>query len=349
MTGNIYYTLAMDTPDAIIQAVQNADDGIYVTDRTGRIIYANEAIGRILERDPSELVGEPTSIFRSGEMPREYYQRLWNTVLSGHVWRELITNRRLNGELYEASQTITPILDDDGTVTMMVAVQRDLTRHRQLEHEAATSRSELETAVLRRDVMLRELNHRVKNDFLLVASILHLQASRSDVEEIAEELTRAASRVRILGEMYRLFQYPGGDGSVHLPAFLRELENFWRSTILPRHVSIVLEIDDLRIATESAIAIGIIANELVANAIKHGLSGGDGGTVRVRGVHTPDVDLRFTIADDGPGLPAEVLGRERHGLGISVVRSLAEQRGGRLIMQNTPDAGSLVGVEIPLK
>lgn len=338
----------MTTPDAIIRAVQSADDGIYVTDRSGRILYANDAIGRILERDPAELPGQRTSIFRSGEMPREYYERLWATVLSGHVWRELITNRRSNGELYEASQTITPIVDDDGTVTMMVAVQRDITRHRRLEHEAASSRSELETALLRRDVMLRELNHRVKNDFLLVASILHLQASRSNIAEIAEELTRAAGRIQILGEMYRLFQYPGGDGSVRLAAFLEELRTFWMSTVLPTGVSIHLEAEDLTIGTESAIAVGIIANELVSNAIKYGVAGRDTASVLVEARRMPEDVLRFSVRDDGPGLPAEVLGREVQGLGISVVRSLAEQRGGHLIMKNDAESGTFVGVEIPL-
>lgn len=335
----------MTSPEAIARAVQSADDGIYVTDREGNILYANEAVSRILGCDTDDLVGKHTSIFKSGAMPGEYYRRLWRTVLSGHVWRELVVNQRFDGERYEASQTITPIIDDDGSVTMMVAVQRDLTRHSQLEHEASASRTELETAVLRRDTMLRELNHRVKNDFLLVASMLHLQASRSEMAEIAEELTRAAGRIGILSEMYGLFQFPGHRTSVALPGYIEELVNFWKRTILPSTIDVRQEIIDRQISSDLAIAVGIVANELVTNAIKHALKNRPIGQLTIRTEERGEMLLAFEVCDSGPGLPAEVLTGETEGLGFSVVRSLAEQHGGCLIMSNS-ETGACIGVEV---
>lgn len=342
----VYTVPIMASFEMVIKAVQSADDGIYVTDRDGTIIYANNAVARILGCNDTDLIGRSTSVFHSGVMPHEYYARLWTTVLSGHVWRELITNRRFNGEHYEASQTITPIVGENGAITMMIAVQRDLTQqHRELEREVSTAQTDLEAELIRRDTMLRELNHRVKNDFLLVASMLHLQAADSGTEEIAEELRSAAGRIQVLSEMYQMFQFPGKREAVPLPDFIEELLDFWKSTVLPPSVVLHREVTDRSISGDLAIALGIAANELIANAVKYGLTNGSDLRIAIRTEEHDPAILSFEVCDSGTGLPEEVLSRESLGLGLSVVRSLAEQHGGTLRMTNT-DSGACVGIGV---
>ncbi|RLM70824.1 PAS domain S-box protein [Halorubrum sp. Atlit-8R] len=115
--------------------VEHAGHAIYVTDTDGRIEYVNPAFTEHTGYEPEEALGETPAILNSGEMPDEYFDALWATLLDGEVWEEEIVDRRRDGEPYHAHQTIAPVVDDDGEVSRFVAIQTDIT-----ERKAATGR-----------------------------------------------------------------------------------------------------------------------------------------------------------------------------------------------------------------
>jgi len=110
--------------------VEHAGHAIYVTDLDGKIEYVNPAFSRHTGYDASEVLGETPAILNSGEMPDEYFDALWATLLDGEVWEEEIVDRRRDGELYHARQTIAPVVDDDGEVSRFVAIQTDITERK---------------------------------------------------------------------------------------------------------------------------------------------------------------------------------------------------------------------------
>jgi PAS domain S-box-containing protein len=333
------------SPDLLYRAVETADDGIYVTDAAGRIVFANQAILTIVGYHEATFVGSRTSIFRSGKMSPEYYQRLWQTVLSGAVWREVIVNRRENGEFYEAFQTITPVLGDDGNVEFMIAVQRDLSKVRELERELTRSQTEVERLLDEKDTLLQEVYHRVKNDVEMVKSLLQLQAESAASPEAREAISLAAGRVAIISRTYGLLQDRGAGEDTSLSEFLDYLAANWRESVLPDRLRLEVAAGSERLASRFLISIGLLCNEGVTNASKYALAGTGSPNIviSVRMQEDPAGGasrIVVTIRDNGPGYPEDVISGARRGFGLKVVAAIVQQHNGRLSLRN--DSGGVL-------
>jgi len=125
-------------------AVEQAADAIYITDRDGLIEYVNPGFEQITGYTRDEAIGQTPRLLRSGHHDAGHYQDLWKTLLDGRVFHGTMVNRRRNGEIYYAEMTITPILDPAGAVTHFVAVGKDMTDRRvrqEQEMELALARS----------------------------------------------------------------------------------------------------------------------------------------------------------------------------------------------------------------
>ena len=116
-------------------AVQQTADAVLITDSTGVIEYVNPAFERTTGYSFSEMVGQTPRVLRSGRQPPEYYDRLWSTILRGDPFNGSPTNRRKDGTLYDAEQSITPIRGSSGEITHFVSVMRDMTERRQIEEQ----------------------------------------------------------------------------------------------------------------------------------------------------------------------------------------------------------------------
>ena len=115
------------------KAVEVAGHAIYITDRNGVIEYVNPSFVKTTGYDQSSIIGKKTSVIKSKKMGQQYYKKLWETILKGDVWCEEVINKRKNGELYTALQTISPIINDTGSIESFVAVQMDITRQKEVE------------------------------------------------------------------------------------------------------------------------------------------------------------------------------------------------------------------------
>ncbi|ELZ47133.1 PAS/PAC sensor signal transduction histidine kinase [Halorubrum coriense DSM 10284] len=125
--------------------VEHAGHAIYVTDVDGTIEYVNPAFTDHTGYDVDEALGETPAILNSGRMPDEYFDALWSTLQAGEVWEEEIVDRRHDGELYHAHQTIAPVADDDGEISRFVAIQTDIT-----DRKAAMGRLKQYRAIVER-------------------------------------------------------------------------------------------------------------------------------------------------------------------------------------------------------
>ncbi len=121
------------------RAVQEAGYAIYITDGDGSIRYVNPAFERITGYEEQEVIGKDPRILSSGMMPEVYFTSLWNTILQGELWDEQVINRRRDGTIYYANQTIAPITDEAGKVSSFVAIQGDVTLQREAERRLKES------------------------------------------------------------------------------------------------------------------------------------------------------------------------------------------------------------------
>jgi PAS domain S-box-containing protein len=125
-------------------ALQAAANGIFITNREGDINWINPAFSKLTGYSYNDVIGQNPRLIASGKQTQEYYQRMWDTILSGQVWRSEITNQRKDGSTYVEDQTITPILDEQGKITNFIAIQQDITERIRAEQELIQTNELLE-------------------------------------------------------------------------------------------------------------------------------------------------------------------------------------------------------------
>ncbi|MGM0442762.1 MAG: sensor domain-containing diguanylate cyclase [Fibrobacterota bacterium] len=126
------------------KSFDNADDMFYITDRNAKILYVNSSFERISGYSFTEAFMKTPRLFKSGAMSRDYYDELWEHILSGGIWREEIINKRKDGSLYTAYQSITPLKDHAGHIIHFSVILRDITKEKKLLERIQTARYESE-------------------------------------------------------------------------------------------------------------------------------------------------------------------------------------------------------------
>jgi len=115
------------------KAVEVAGHAIYITDIKANIEYVNPAFLKLTGYDYSSVIGKSTNILKSNKMDNTYYKELWRTLLKKDLWCEEVINKRKDGQLYTALQTISPIINENGVIENFVAIQMDITRQKEVE------------------------------------------------------------------------------------------------------------------------------------------------------------------------------------------------------------------------
>ncbi len=121
----------------LLNAVEHTDDLVFITDREGLIQYVNEAFVRATGYTREEAVGRTPRLLKSNRQDPAHYADLWRTITAGGVFRKMIVNRRKNGEMFQADQTITPMRDMSGAITHFVSVAKDMTETLRMERSEA--------------------------------------------------------------------------------------------------------------------------------------------------------------------------------------------------------------------
>lgn len=128
--------------ERLSNVVEQTADSVFMTDRTGAIVYVNPAFEQTTGYSREEALGSTPRLLKSGEHDRQFYKELWDTVLGGRVFRGTLLNRKKNGQIFHSEQTISPIVGADGRCESLVSVAKDITERLRTERQEA----ELEAA-----------------------------------------------------------------------------------------------------------------------------------------------------------------------------------------------------------
>jgi two-component sensor histidine kinase len=189
------------------------------------------------------------------------------------------------------------------------------------EAEVHASRDRYAALAAEREVLLREVNHRVGNSLQIIASLLHLQANSTTQEDIKAALTNAMGRVAAVAQVHRRLYTSHDLKSVLLNQYLDALlEDLRRSAEGNRMSRLTLKAQPIEIDPDRAVAIGIIVNELVMNAVKYAYPDG-AGPIHVD-LSAQGDDVVLSIADNGVGLNARTDPRST-GMGQRIVTAMA--------------------------
>src|ERR1700704_4738041 len=191
------------------------------------------------------------------------------------------------------------------------------------EAEVHASRDRFAALAAEREMLLREVNHRVGNSLQIIASLLHLQANSSTEDDVKAALTNAMGRVAAVAQVHRRLYTSHDLKSVLLNQYLDALlEDLRRSAEGNKMSRLTVKAEPVEIDPDRAVAIGIIVNELVMNAVKYAYPNG-AGPIHVD-LRAQGDDLLLSIADDGVGLNVKADPRST-GMGQRIVSAMASK------------------------
>jgi two-component sensor histidine kinase/sensor domain CHASE-containing protein len=201
----------------------------------------------------------------------------------------------------------------------------------------------------RKEVLLKEIHHRVKNNLQVISSLLDLQARAAGDPVTARLLRESKDRVRSMALIHEKLYQAGGAEGVLFPDYVKDLtarlcHSFACSADT---VSVEVEAGDLSLDMDSAVPLGIIINELLTNALKYAYPGGSSGKVRVTMRREGPGVLCLALSDDGVGLPAGMDWRNPSTLGLRIVNTLVTQLRGTLSVGPGPGASFTVTFPAP--
>jgi len=218
------------------------------------------------------------------------------------------------------------------------------------EAETREGRDRFERLAAERALLIREVNHRVGNSLQLIASMLTLQANAAQDDGVREALTDATGRVLAVAQLHRRLYTSDDVQSVAVDQYLAALiDDLRRSSESSELAHISLAAEPVAVEPDRAVAIGVIVNELVMNALKYAYPDGR-GEIRVALSCLPDGQVRLTVEDDGIGWQVPMPDRRmaRDGLGLVGIRERVADLGGRFRIEGTSGKGTRLTIELPL-
>jgi two-component sensor histidine kinase len=205
----------------------------------------------------------------------------------------------------------------------------------------------LKAALDRHQILLKEVNHRVKNSLQVVSSMLQLQARSVGDPDLSERLTEASSRVSAVGRAYERLAYNADHDNVDLVEYLRQIVGDLEPTVAPCKIEFDAP-EEIQFAADRAILVGLILNELVSNAGKYAYPDCPSGSIWVRLVQPDNKSVLVSVRDEGAGLPLGFDPTASKGLGTRLVNALSKQLGAELTRPMSP-IGTDCELLVPLK
>lgn len=204
----------------------------------------------------------------------------------------------------------------------------------------------------RKEMLVREADHRIKNNLQMVESLLRIQAHSGLDSANRAELKLAATRIGVIAQIHDLIQACGDSETVDFGKYLHELCSYLGQCmgIDGQQRALIVEVDSLHVPATTAQTLALIVNELLTNAFQHAFPPNQPGTVWVQSSCRPDGALVVTVADDGKGLPEcfwvdNCASAHDARLGLRLVPKLAEQLGARL--EVVPKSGTRFTLTLP--
>ncbi len=236
-------------------------------------------------------------------------------------------------------------------VAAMLVWQQSEKAHYRARFEAETVRRQNEERHLaEKDTLLKEIHHRVKNNLQVVASLLNLQAARTRQPEVVAALQDTRNRVHSMALLHEVLYRSPSLARVSLPSYIQELcTHLLRAHgAVAKRVTMRYQVLRVGLSLEHAVPCGLIVNELVSNALKHGIEKGRGGHVTVELQRLAAAQFCLRVSDDGAGLPPDLDPATTGTLGLRLVTSLAGQLGGTLVIERPPTGGTALAVLFPV-
>jgi two-component sensor histidine kinase len=228
-------------------------------------------------------------------------------------------------------------IEDDTGVPLFRLLALARTTARDGRHE------ELSRKVQERDLQLRELQHRVKNNLQMITALIRLEAKNQPGDGTAASFSKLAGRVEALAILYRaLFNEDRAD-SIDLGVYLSQIASSVMAAQAVEGIHLELQVDTWPVSLDVAMPTGLVINELMTNALKHAFVGREGGTIKLKSL-VDETGCRITVSDDGVGLGPDAVWPRPGKLSALIVESLRQNAHAQVTTESSPGTGTKVQI-----
>jgi PAS domain S-box-containing protein len=302
---NIFALTPAIAADDIVTAMSNV---LFLVEKDGSILFANCSAETLLQYTENELIGQPL-----------------NRIFEEHIWDRTKESGQKSGVSSQECTVITkdgrkiPILlslsvvrDKNGNDLGMVCVGSDLTDHKKAEEAH------------KKDLLLKEIHHRVKNNMQIISSLLNLQCQYISDKKYQEMFRESQNRIRSMSLIHEKLYQSQDLEIVNFHEYISSLVNGLIRSYSNPNISVTIDVDDIFLDVDIAVPCGLIINELVSNALKHAFPDRK-GEITVE-FHDRDGTYTLMVADDGVGMPHTIDYRTTETLGLRLVVMLGEDQ-----------------------
>ncbi len=350
-------------------AVQQSPVSVVITDVRGIIEYVNPKTTEITGYAMDELIGQNPRIFSSGEIPKESYKILWETIISGKEWRGEFHNKKKNGELYWESASISSIVNENNIITNFLAVKEDITEKKLMEQYLIAAKEKSEIMNRLKSNFLENMSHELRTPLVSIngfSEILKEELTDPAMKDMANQINIAGTRLtNTLISILDLAKLEA-----------EKIEFKFEEIDIVKETKVVIDalkpladrkglnlnsiFCDTNVSFRSDInAFHSILTNLVDNAIKFT----NWGEIILEYTRSSGA-LIIKVTDTGIGIAEEHLqyifdefrqvseGFDRkfegNGLGLSVTKKIVENLGGTISVKSEPGVGTTFIVELPI-
>jgi len=308
--------------------VEKVHEGICLTDEDERFVFGNSVAESIFGVEPGGLAGKQLSLFLTDEGMHDLSRcvrsiRPFDEEFEQGIIRGDGTRRKLKVRMIQE-------FDADGGLLGAIALFNDVTDTGEGESAGADSESG-------ESILLRELQHRVKNSLNIIMSLLSLDAQRLTDEASKSVLVMAQARIRTVSLLYDYLSQSTGYDRINSVEYIRDLIRLLSETYTSDREEVRIReiVDYYELDSKFCLPLGLIINELLSNALKYAFPAGKGGSITVELRHAGGESL-LRVNDDGVGLPGGYDWNSSSGFGLQLVKNLVGQLRGAMEIASDP-------------
>ncbi|HIK28735.1 MAG: PAS domain S-box protein [Oscillatoriaceae bacterium SKW80] len=311
------------------RALAASSNGIIIADarKPGLpTIYVNPAFERITGYSSEEAIGRNCSFLQGKDNNQAELKRLKAAIQEGKSCTVILRNYRKDGSLFWNELSISPIYDTEGNLTHFIGIQTDITERQQIQEQLIASLKE-------KEVLLKEVHHRVKNNLQIISSLLNLQSTYIQDEQALAMFKDSHNRIKSMALIHEKLYRSSDFTKIDLPDYIHSLTSnlFSSYRLVSSRIDLQQKIEDITLDIDTAIPCGLIINELISNSLKYAFPGEMKGEISISFYHQQE-NSRFIlkVSDNGVGLPPGFNPLETESLGWQLIVNLTEQLGGEL-------------------
>jgi len=296
-----------------------APDAIYVNDLKGTFVDGNQAAEELTGYKREELIGKSflkLKLLPPSQIPKAAALLARNVLGQPTGPDEFTLNRKDGGQVSVEIRTFPVKIQGQ---SLVLSIARDITEHKRADAQIKASLAE-------KEVLLREIHHRVKNNLQIVASLLYLQSQKIEDEQTIDMFKESQGRVKSMALIHEDLYRSEDMARIDFEGYIRKLVADLYSSygLSASRIKSTIEARGVSLGIDTAVPCGLVINELMTNSLKHAFPEGRAGEIKITFHATDDDQFELTVSDDGVGLPDGFDIHQTATLGLRLVHNLVE-------------------------